>query len=150
MVAMDPNDPESVERASAIIRQHAHMLSASIRNSIHLSWLRLKDFDAVESKYRAFLDRALHDFRVDPDGYMLSIDMGNETLNDESSGDVPNDHLEEQQVRIAVYVFWVGLTPQRRNHDTLNVELRKIMDDALDGLRDDPDSFGSEFHWTSD
>ncbi|TWU60883.1 hypothetical protein Poly51_11650 [Rubripirellula tenax] len=150
MVAMDPNDPESVELASAVIRQHADMLGASFRNAIYVSWLRLKDIDAVESRYREFVDSALRDFRGDPDEYMLSIDMGrptrSEQLVDDSGSD---DTLEEQQIRIGVYVFWIGLAPQRRNNDTLESEIRNVVDHALKALRDDPNAFGSEFHWTS-
>lgn len=150
MVAMDPNDPESVERASEVIRQHADMFGASIRNAIYDSWLRSKDIDAVESKYRTFLDSALRDFHADPDEYMLSIDMGRRTPSERPIGDsVNNAGSEEQPIRIGVYIFWIGLAPERRNHDTLDAEIREIMDDSLRALRDDPDGFGSEFHWTS-
>ncbi|TWU04843.1 hypothetical protein [Stieleria varia] len=128
MVAMDSNDPESVARASAIIRQHADMLGASVRNAIYISWLRLKDFDAVESKYRTFLDSALHDFHADQDEYMLSIDMGRATPSEQPIGDSAKDDVsEEQQIRVGVYVFWIGLAPERRNHETLEAEIRKIM-----------------------
>ncbi|TWT75785.1 hypothetical protein CA13_73580 [Planctomycetes bacterium CA13] len=150
MVAMDPNDPASVERASAIIRQHADMFGASIRSSIYNSWLRSKDIDAIESKYRNFLDSALRDFRADPDEYMLSIDMGRQAPSEQPIGDSSNDGgSEDQQIRIGVYIFWIGLAPQRRNHETLEGEIRKVMDDSLKALRDDPEDFGSEFHWTS-
>ena len=150
MVAMDPNDPESVERASAILRQHVDMLGASFRNAIYVEWLRSKNIDSVESKYRAFLDSALHDFNADPDEYMLSIDMGRQPPSEQSIGDSAKDESsEEQQIRIGVYVFWLSLAPQRRNHDTLAEEIRRIMDDSFTALRDDPDGFASEFHWTS-
>jgi len=150
MVAMDPNDPESVERASAIIRQHAGMFGVSIRSEIYYSCIRSKDIDAVESKYRAYLDSALRDFHSDPVEYLRSIDMGRQTPSEQAIGDSANDDAsEEQQIRIGVYVFWIGLAPHRRNHDTLEAEIRTIMDDSLRALRDDPDGFGSEFHWTS-
>lgn len=150
MVAMDPNDPESVERASAVLRAHTRELESGIRSSIHASWLRLKDLDAVESEYRGFVDRALGDFRGAPDEYMLSIDMGRQDADDQNiDDDTSTLGTEEQQIRIAVYVFWIALPPQRRNHDTLDVQFRRIVNDALSGLRDDPDAFGSEFHWPS-
>lgn len=150
MVAMNPNDPESIEHASAVFRTHKQELEAAIRSSIHASWLRLKDVDAVESKFRAFLDRALREFRRDPDEYMLSLDMGRQSPSDQSiDDDASTLNGEEQQIRIAVYIFWSGLLLQQRDHETLDAEFREVIDDSLRGLRDDPDAFGSEFHWTS-
>ena len=148
MVAMDPNDPESVERASAILRMHSHEFASTIRSSIYSTWLQLKDVDGVESRYRNFLDRALYDFRSDPDAYMASIDMGRQ-MPISGSFDDANTDAEELQIRIAVYIYWIGLPPERRNHEALEVEIRTVLDDALSRIRDDPDSFGSEFHWTS-
>ncbi|QDT11016.1 hypothetical protein K239x_30090 [Planctomycetes bacterium K23_9] len=52
MVAMDPSDPETVERARAVIREHADIFGVSFRSAVYLSWLRLKDVGAVKSLAR--------------------------------------------------------------------------------------------------
>ncbi|KAA5538630.1 hypothetical protein FYK55_26830 [Roseiconus nitratireducens] len=141
---MNPDDPESVERAASVIRQYPDMFGFVLRTAIFSSWVELTDFDAVELKYRAFLDSALRDFRTNPDEYLLSIDPAYQSFNVQLKDDSASMDSGEQQIRIAIYMFWIGLDPVRRRHDILESEFRRILDDSLRTLRDDPTGFGSE------
>ncbi|QDT11308.1 hypothetical protein [Stieleria marina] len=43
----------------------------------------------------------------------------------------------EQQLRILLYLIWMGLPPERRTPDELNIAIQKILDSAMYDVRGD-------------
>ncbi|OYP36790.1 hypothetical protein CGZ80_06995 [Rhodopirellula sp. MGV] len=119
MVAIDPEDPESVEQASSMIS--LSKVSAVVYDIIYRSWIRSKNSERVGARFRAFLDNAIRDFGENAEQYF-------EGLGNSSGADVD---LEEAQIRQAVYLYWIGLPQNRRDHETLECELRRILNEAL-------------------
>ena len=138
MVFIDPNDPESVEQASEILRSQIHVFVGSLKRAIYASWLRLKDVNAVETMYRRIFTRAMEDFRRDPDEYMHSLEMEPANASDQSVADPAiSMRAREQQIRIVLYLIWMGLPPERRTPDELNIEIEKILDSVMYDVRGD-------------
>ncbi|QDV88803.1 hypothetical protein [Planctomycetes bacterium TBK1r] len=138
MVFVDPNDPESVEQASEILQSQIHVLVDSLKRAIYASWLRLKDVNAVETMYQRIFTRAIDDFRGDPDEYMQSLEMETKNATDQSMADpAVGKRAREQQIRIILYLIWMGLPPERRNLDELNIDIQKILDSAMYDVRGD-------------
>ncbi|QDT10534.1 hypothetical protein K239x_24910 [Planctomycetes bacterium K23_9] len=103
MVFIDPNDPESVEQASEILRSQIHVFVGSLKRAIYASWLRLKDVNAVETMYQRIFTHAMDDFRRDPDDYMRSLETEPADASDQSTADPTTTmRASEQQLRIVL------------------------------------------------
>ncbi len=69
---------------------------------------------------------------------MMALGMGSPAPSNQSTEDtMASNESGDQQIRIALYPFWIGLPPERRNHETLQAEFQKIIDNALYALRGD-------------
>lgn len=50
----------------------------------------------------------------------------------------------DQQVRQAIQFCWMALPPEKQNVDSVEAEIRRIVDRAIRDMREDADHFRSE------